>query len=340
MIHIDGSKGEGGGQVFRSSLTLSLLTQQPFTITNIRAGRRKPGILRQHLTCVKAATEISGAKVEGAEMGSQKLVFYPKPVKHGTYSFSVGTAGSTGLVFQTILLPLLRADGISEVTLRGGTHNPLAPPYHFLEESFLPLLHKMGAEVETKLNRYGFYPAGGGEFVAQITPSAKIDPLFIVEEEKTEKITVTAIVANLPQTIAKQEKDALCSYLDISPEAGIEKRVESNGPGNIVYTTVHKKDTTELFTHFGERGVSSKRVAQKCADETKSFEKSGAPVGEHLADQIMLPLYLAGSGAFLTTEPSLHSTTNSEIIKIFTGREILFEERGENLWLCFLKEGN
>ena len=167
-IEIDGSFGEGGGQILRSSLTLSMITGRAFRIKNIRAGRAKPGLMRQHLTCVRAAAEMSGARVKGAEIGSQSLVFEPGAIKGGVYDFSIGTAGSTMLVLQTVLPALLMADAKSSVTLRGGTHNMNAPPYDFIEKAFFPVLRQMGAQVEASLKTYGFHPAGGGEVCVEI----------------------------------------------------------------------------------------------------------------------------------------------------------------------------
>ena len=170
QIMIDGSMGEGGGQVLRTALALSVVTQKPFAVERIRAGRKKPGLMRQHRTAVDAATTICGARVDGGELGSQRLTFEPGRVRSGEYKFSVGTAGSACLVLQTVLPPLLTADGPSRLVLEGGTHNPWAPPFDFLKKAFLPLLHKMGARVSTKIERHGFYPAGGGRFCVDIEP--------------------------------------------------------------------------------------------------------------------------------------------------------------------------
>ena len=164
MLLIDGSQGEGGGQILRTALGLSLVTGTAFRIEKIRAGRAKPGLLRQHLTAVNAATVIGDALVDGAELGSPALVFRPRSVRPGAYRFAVGTAGSASLVLQTVLPPLLTAGASSILTLEGGTHNPWAPPFDFLARAFLPLLERMGAPVRAAIQRYGFYPAGGGQF--------------------------------------------------------------------------------------------------------------------------------------------------------------------------------
>ncbi len=181
MITIDGSLGEGGGQVLRSSLALSALTGQPFRIHSIRKSRSKPGLARQHLTCVRAAAQVCGARVDGAEMRSTDLTFHPRTVQPGEFSFAIGTAGSCNLVLQTVLPPLMLASGPSLVTLKGGTHNDKSPPYHFLESVFLPLLGRMGPSVELELHSWGFFPAGGGEFSASIEPTDSLQRLDLNE---------------------------------------------------------------------------------------------------------------------------------------------------------------
>ena len=168
MIRIDGAKGEGGGQMLRTSLALSLLTSQPFQMENVRAGQERPGLLRQHLAAVLAAVEIGDAEVEGAQLGSQALSFAPKTIKNGNYRFVIGTAGSGTLVLQTVLPALMLASGPSTVTIEGGTHNQSAPPFDFLDRTFLPFIRRMGPEVKLSLDRYGFYPAGGGCFLSLI----------------------------------------------------------------------------------------------------------------------------------------------------------------------------
>src|SRR5512136_2571133 len=177
MITIDGSQGEGGGQILRTSLALSLVTGQPFRMERIRAKRQKPGLLKQHLTAVEAAKTVGCAEVTGAALGSQTLEFKPGPVTPGNYRFAVGTAGSATLVLQTVLPPLLVASGPSTLTLEGGTHNPFAPPFDFLARCFAPVVERMGPRIELKLHRPGFFPAGGGQFEAQITPVNRLKPI-------------------------------------------------------------------------------------------------------------------------------------------------------------------
>src|SRR6266496_1045455 len=181
MIAIDGSEGEGGGQILRAALALSLVTGQAFRMERIRAKRQKPGLLRQHLTAVEAARTVGCAEVSGAAMNSQTLEFRPVAVTPGNYRFAVGTAGSATLVLQTILPPLLAANGTSTLTLEGGTHNPFAPPFDFLAHCFVPLIRRMGPTIELELRRPGFFPAGGGKFLARIEPAKKLSRLVLLD---------------------------------------------------------------------------------------------------------------------------------------------------------------
>ena len=209
MLTIDGTFGEGGGQILRTALALSLVTGKPFRIENIRAGRRNPGLLRQHLTAVNAATEISHAEVTGAAIGSRELTFAPGSVVSGVYSFAVGTAGSTTLVLQTVLPALLVASGKSKVILEGGTHNPFAPPFDFLEKSFLPLVNRMGPRVTAELERPGFYPAGGGRMSVTVEPVIALQRLDLQVRGEVLDRRARAVVANLPISIAERELNVI-----------------------------------------------------------------------------------------------------------------------------------
>src|SRR5438034_4921677 len=197
LIEIDGSFGEGGGQILRTSLALSLVTDQAFRIRNIRAARKKPGLLRQHLTAVNAAAEIGQAKVEGASLASGELTFRPCSVAASSYHFAVGSAGSATLVLQTILPALIVASGPSTVVLEGGTHNPHAPPFDFLQKAFLPELNRMGPMIAATLERPGFYPAGGGKFTLTIKPVPQLSPIQVLERGEIQCCRATAIVAGL-----------------------------------------------------------------------------------------------------------------------------------------------
>ncbi len=256
MIRIDGSLGEGGGQILRTSLSLSLVTGKPFRIDNIRAGREKPGLLRQHLTAVLAAAEVSGAKVEGAVLGSAALSFSPGKVQPGEYRFSVGTAGSGTLVFQTLLPALMLATAPSRIVIEGGTHNTAAPPYDFLARTFVPLVERMGPKIRLQFERHGFYPAGGGRFSADIDPVASLRPLHVGERGEMTSRRVIAVVANLPRQIAQREVEAASRILHWGADSHVVEACESAGPGNVVMVETGSAGVTEIFTAFGQLGVS------------------------------------------------------------------------------------
>lgn len=327
MVTIDGSEGEGGGQVLRTSLALSLITGTPLRIENIRAKRSKPGLLRQHLTAVNAATAIGDATVDGAELGSSSLTFAPRSVRAGDYSFAIGTAGSTMLVLQTILLPLACANESSTVTIEGGTHNPKSPPFDFIERAFLPLLQRMGADVSLTLERPGFYPAGGGKIVVRIAPAKKLGALAL--EERGELVTrlARAVVANLTYTIAQREAQTAVEELGWPAEcAQAHTLAGSIGPGNAISVIVGSEHVTDVFTAFGERGVRAEQVAHEAAKQAKRYINSGAAVGEHLADQLLLPMALGAGGSFTSTPLSSHAATNIDVIRRFVDVKIAVDE--------------
>ena len=316
LIEIDGSRGEGGGQILRTSLALATLTQVPVRIRNVRAKRSKPGLQAQHLACVVAAAKISGAAVDGAKLGSQTVEIVAQRPSGGTYRFDVGTAGSVGLVLQTVLVPLLAADGPSRVVIEGGTHNRASPPFEFLERAYLPLLRRMGASVELAIERHGFYPAGGGRIVCTVQPS----PLVGVAIDATTPVRrrrARAMVGGLARSIAEREIAVVRKELGWREDECEAVEVPSSGPGNAIVLAIERDDVSEVVTGFGERGVAAERVAGGAVRELARHLASGVPVGEHLADQILLPMAVAHGGRFLTGELSSHATTNIETIRQF-----------------------
>ncbi len=330
MITINGILGEGGGQILRTSLSLSLCTGQPFRIENIRAGRQKPGLMRQHLTAVLAAAEVGGADVEGAVLGSQALTFRPGKVRAGEYKFVIGTAGSGTLVFQTVLPALMMAEGASHVVVEGGTHNEAAPPYDFLVRSFLPLLARMGPKVAAAFERYGFYPAGGGRFAASIAPALRLMQLHLGERGEITHRRVRAVVANLPYHIAQREVKTAAGRLNWGEDSfKAESTRESNGPGNVVMVEVGSAEVTEIFTAFGKMQVSAEAVADMAAREAREYLASKAVAAEHLTDQLLLPMALAGGGSFTALKLNPHARTNMEVIREFLPVEFTTEDQGD-----------
>lgn len=318
MLTIDGSIGEGGGQVLRTSLALSMITQTPFRMVNIRAGRKKPGLQRQHLAAVLAATDVSHARVEGASVGSTTLSFEPDRPSAGEFHFDIGSAGSTTLVLQTVLPALMLAGKPSSVVLVGGTHNPMAPTYDFLKCSFLPVLQRMGSSIDLRLERYGFYPRGGGILRADITPCHSLGELDLRERGDICSTSATAIVSGLPRHIAERELEVIrASYGWGHGRLEIHEINPPAGQGNLVHITIECEHVTEIVTAFGSRRVRAEDVARQAIREATDYVDTQTPVGPHLADQLLLPLALAGRGRFRTSTPTTHTVTNVEVIRRF-----------------------
>jgi RNA 3'-terminal phosphate cyclase (ATP) len=318
MLTIDGSLGEGGGQILRSALALSVCLQRPFRIVNIRARRPKPGLRPQHLAAVRAAAEISGAHAEGATIGAKMLTFEPHAINAGAHRFAIGTAGSTMLVLQTLLPALLTASRASDLRLEGGTHNPRAPTFECLARAYLPLLGRMGPRIAIELERAGFEPAGGGSVHVRIEPAPRLDPLRLETRGALLRVATEVLLSKLPAHIAEREAAALASELDIEAESVRVRSIgDSPGPGNVVSVFVESEHVTEVFAEFGRRGVPAERVAQHAAVAAKRYLASDVPIGAHLADQLLLPFALAGGGSFVTLPPSTHTRTNIDVIEAF-----------------------
>ncbi len=333
MIAIDGSYGEGGGQIVRTSLALSLVTGKSFSVANIRAGRRKPGLMRQHLTALRAAAEIGKARIEGADIGSKAFVFEPATVKAGSYRYGIGSAGSCTLVLQTILPALMTADGPSEVILEGGTHNPFAPPFDFLEKAFVPIVNRMGPQISVILEKPGFYPAGGGRIRVCIEPAKTLSDLRLLERGALVSRKARAAVSNLSMNIARRELKVVAKKLGWERECLEAVEVtDARGPGNVLTLEIQSENATEVFTGFGEKGVPAEKVAEGTAKQAKKYLASGVPVGKHLADQLLIPMAMAGKGAFRTLAPTNHARTNIEIVKKFLDADIALKKYDKDCW--------
>jgi RNA 3'-terminal phosphate cyclase (ATP) len=335
MIVIDGSEGEGGGQVLRTALSLSLITGTPFRIEQIRARRSRPGLMRQHLTAVEAACAIGGAECEGHQIGGSALTFTPGAVVAGEHHFAVGTAGSTSLVLQTLLPPLMMASGPSRLVLEGGTHNIHAPPFDFLERTFLPILNRMGPRVLARLVRPGFYPAGGGRIEVDIAPTETLTRLDLLARGAQRRVFARAMIAGLPDEIAARELASVENVLGWPDEARrLERLPERVGPGNILLLEAEFDHVTEIVSGFGQLGVPAQTVGQKAAKRMAGYLVSTAFAGPYLADQLLLPMALAGGGSFTTVKPSQHSRTAAAVIGRFLAVTVTFEERDDGVHLA------
>ena len=319
IILIDGSIGEGGGQILRTSLSLACITGKGLHIENIRAARRNPGLAKQHISCVQAACQICNGNCDGDYPGSKVLDFKPGHVRSGDFYFDIGSAGSACLVLQTVLPPLFLADGPSKVTVTGGTHNPLAPPFDFLNEDFLPAIANAGFHGKCTLARYGFYPAGGGNIICNVQPWQRQSHQIIDLCQPTEKFQLHARIytSKLPINIAeRQRKLLLKTNLNIQNIEHIEV-TDSDGPGNCVMVLLCSSDRTTVFTAYGMRGKPSEEVIEEVANLTEDFLSSGAAVDRFLADQLLIYMAISKAGSYTTNELSEHLLTNAEIIKKF-----------------------
>ena len=328
MIEIDGSCGEGGGQILRTSLTLAALTGQAVRLRNIRANRRKPGLMRQHLTCAEAIAEITGGALAGAELNSQELTFTPGSIRAGEYRFVVGSAGSALLIAQTVLPCLLCADGVSRVVIEGGTHASNAPIFDFFSRVYLPCLRRMGAELTASLDRAGFYPAGGGRITLEIQPVQNWNRLEIMESGMLRSARLTVLQSGIAPQIAEDEIRFCRNALESAEKFRTEIReVPSPGSGNVMFAELEFEQITELFSVCGEIGVSRRKVAEQVAKLVNHYRAAQVPVGSFLADQLLVPMAIGAGGKFLTLPPSRHTQTNIHVIKRFLPVQIITKNR-------------
>lgn len=329
MLDLDGSQGEGGGQILRTSLALALVTGRSFRLRSIRAGRPKPGLQPQHLMSVKAAAQIGQARVRGASLGSTELVFEPGEVIPGEYHFAIGTAGATGLVLHTVYLPLaFRVSAGSGLTISGGTHVLASPSFDFLNRTWRAYLDLLGVEVRLRLRRPGFYPRGGGVIEAEIQPCSHPRCLEVQEVSSATRATVSSAVAGLPENIAtRQARRATKRLRDLKLK--VETREESweNGPGTVLSIALDTRPVPTLFFGLGARGKPAERVADEAVAQVAAYLATGGKaVDAHSADQLVLPLVLAeGLSTLQVAEVTSHLVTNVATVRQFVDREVIVE---------------
>ncbi len=331
-IHIDGSYGEGGGQILRTCLALSCALVKPVEIVNIRKARDKPGLQPQHLTAVHAAQKISGGTAEGAALSSTALRFVPRRISGGSYHFDVsaikGSAGSSSLVIQTILLPLFFADIPSTVTVMGGTHVPWSPTFHYLKYVFLHMLSRLNANAEVNIERWGWYPAGGGRVIAKIRPGKEFPAITITERGKLKRVAGISAVSNLPIDIAARQRNQAIKLLS---QRGIDAHIEivnapSIGKGTLFFLLAEFENVSAGFDSLGAIGKRAETVADEaCRGMFEYLDRSGS-FDPHLADQLVPYLALAkGTSEFSTTIITTHLLTNIWAVKQFLDVDIMVE---------------
>jgi RNA 3'-phosphate cyclase len=331
LVELDGGRGEGGGQILRSALALSALTGRPFKLVNVRANRPKPGLQPQHLMCVKAAAAICAGTYKGGSVGSATLYFEPGPVKAGTYTFSIGTAGATSLVLHTVALPLaLRGATDSTVTITGGTHNAHAPCFHFNAVTWAGYLKRLGIDIDQEMLRPGFYPRGGGEVRAVIHPCAGVRGITLMTVPPLTTAGGFSAVAGLPEGIARRQARRLSVRLK---DQGVESHIpleewRAANPGTVAAVIFRQAPVPTLFFGLGERGKPAESVADDAADEAIRYRDAAAPVDPHSADQLLLPLVCSPDASeYRTSEVTRHLTTNIDTVRAFVDREVTLDGR-------------
>jgi len=345
MIVLDGSYGEGGGQILRTSLALSAITGQPVRIEQIRAGRRKPGLRPQHLTAVRAAGRICNARVEGAKLNSQELEFRPQSAPQaGTYTFDVaqaakgGSAGSVSLILQTVLLPLAMAEGTSQVTLVGGTHVAWSPPYDYVKRVYLPAMSRLGIVAKVSIKNWGWYPIGGGRVqvtiqgresgIAPQVPDASIAGQTLRARGALLRVRGLSASSNLPKHIRMRQERAALQVLrsnSVNPRIQVVD-APSKGQGTIVFLWAEFEHTSAGFTSLGELGKPAERVAEEAASRLLDFLHSEAALDQYLADQLVLPLAVAaGPSQFTTESVTDHLLTNAWVVDQFIPGRVRIE---------------
>lgn len=328
-IVIDGSYGEGGGQIVRTSLSLAMITGKPLKLTNIRGKRKKPGLRPQHLTSVEACASVSRAKVHGSELGARELTFAPGTIRAGSYTFHIGTAGAAALVMQTILPPLFKAGGQSNLVVSGGTHVPWSPPFHYFAQVFAAMIERLGFKCNPHINRWGWYPKGGGEIQTSLEPHLHSESVLPGPSFELKRVTGISASSQLPEHIRVRQKRRLQSRLQ---EAGIEAEIDlmdvpALNPGSLVFVCAHGKGSLAGFSSLGARGKPAERVADGAADALLHFLNSKAALDPYLADQILI--YLAtipGTYEITTSRITKHLLTNVWVIEKFL--PVHFEVKG------------
>lgn len=346
MIRIDGSYGEGGGQVLRTALSLSAILNKPFEVYNIRKGRKKPGLQAQHLTGVNAAQVITNAEVSGNNFGSLSLSFKPKAIKGSEYEFNVaeqrGSAGAVTMVAQTILPILLYADKESRIILKGGTHVPFSPPFDYLKEILLPTIANFGFQAKVKLKGYGFYPVGNGEILLEVKNQITSKPFEVKERGQLKELRIFSKVANLPLSIAERQKNRLIELLKSNiqyPTPKIEcEAIKASCPGTYLFMTAEFENIRAGFSSLGTKGKPAEKIADEVFDEFSHYVNQKEVFDPHLADQILIFIALLKKPVtFTTTKVTNHLLTNIWVINQFLP-ELIIEVQGDSKVYCYMIE--
>jgi len=332
MIEIDGSYGEGGGQILRTALAFSSILKVPIRVANIRASRKKAGLGNQHLAAVNALARISGAMMEGNKIGSRTLTFIPREILPGDYEFRIETAGSVTLLLQAIFLPLCLTQRDSTMSLVGGTHVPWSPPFHYFSQIFLSMLKSMRVSAKAVIEKWGFYPKGGGRVQLRISGTDELKPISLIERGPLKKINGFSAIANLPKHVAERQREQALKRirreLKIDPEFSILFDAPSIGQGSFLFLFAEYERILAGFSSLGARGKPAEKVADEAVDSLKNYVESDGCVDPHLSDQLVPFMALAkGNSSFTTTRMTDHLFTNLWVVGHFMGTKI--QTRGE-----------
>ncbi len=344
LIEIDGSYGEGGGQILRTALAFSAIYKRPLTVYRIRARRKKPGLGPQHLMAVKALAQISGARVDGSSIGSETLTFIPGEICPGDYKFEIGTAGSVTLLLQSLLLPLCLSQKDSRLTLVGGTHVPWSPPFHYLSEVLFPALKTMGIAIEARIEKWGWYPKGGGILKVETRSTQHLKPVAFLERGSLKRIRGLSATSYLPKHVGERQRDEALRWIEkelkVDAEITLLPNVPGNGPGSFLFLVAESENATAGFSSLGQRGKPAEEVARDAVVSLKEYLESDGCIDPHLADQLIPFVIMAkGHSSFTTSRMSEHLLTNLWVVQHFSDVKIIKSgEKGKRGKIEFFNE--
>jgi RNA 3'-phosphate cyclase len=344
MIEIDGSYGEGGGQILRTALAFSAIYKRPLTVYRIRAKRKKPGLGHQHLMAVEALAQICGAKVGGSAIGSETLTFIPGDVCSGDYKFEIETAGSVTLLLQSLLLPLCLSKKNSRLTLVGGTHVPWSPPFHYLSEVFFPVLKTMGIAIEGRIEKWGWYPKGGGILEVETKPTSGLKPVTLLERGSLKRIYGLSATSHLPKHVGERQRDEalrrIGKGMKVDTEITLLPDVPGNGTGSFLFLVAESEKAIAGFSSLGKRGKPAEEVAREAVVSLKDYLESDGCIDPHLADQLVPFVIMAkGHSSLTTNRMSEHLLTNLWVVQHFSDVKIVKSgEKGKRGKIEFFNE--
>jgi RNA 3'-phosphate cyclase len=335
LIEIDGSYGEGGGQILRTSLAIATIMNRPVRIYNIRSKRKNPGLQAQHLKGIEALIQISEGYGEGVKLGSEEIFFYPGKIKSGEYYFDIGTAGSVTLLLQTLILPLCFTKEKTRLIIKGGTHVQWSPPFHYFTYILFPILNSMGINIKSGIEKWGWYPKGGGKVWIEIEPPKELTPISLTERGCLKRIRGISATCNLPKHIGERQKDYIMEKIYKLLGLTVEKidvlnDVPGEGKGSFLFIIVESDKSIAGFSALGERGKKAEEVSEEVFSSLKEYIESGCSIDPNLSDQLIpFMAFATGNSSFSTSKITEHLLTNLWVVSRFLDLKIKkFGEKG------------